>query len=76
MAKEIYHYPIEDVIYRAPQGKVYAEVVRGIEKILIEKVLARCFGNQIAAAKVLGINRNTLRAKINKLNIKVRRFKR
>ena len=39
------------------------------ERPLILKTLDFCKGNQIKASKVLGINRNTLRSKIKKLNI-------
>jgi DNA-binding protein Fis len=46
-----------------------------MEKSLIEKALEYTFGNQITAAKLLGINRNTIRTKIKKLNINVERFK-
>ncbi len=39
------------------------------ERPLIIKSLEFCRGNQIKTSKILGINRNTLRAKIKKLNI-------
>ena len=39
------------------------------EKPLIEHVLERTEGNQLKAAKILGMNRNTMRAKIKKLGI-------
>jgi DNA-binding protein Fis len=56
-------------------GTVYKIVVETIEKPLIEKALERTFGNQIKAAKILGINRNTLRAKIHKLGIRPEQWK-
>ncbi|HOX55128.1 MAG: helix-turn-helix domain-containing protein [Candidatus Omnitrophica bacterium] len=55
---------------------VYEKVISYIEKILIEKALERSYGNQVMAAKILGLNRNTLHAKVKKLNIDVQRFKR
>ncbi len=56
-------------------GKVYSDIISQTEKILIEKALKRAFGNQSIAAKLLGINRNTLRMKVKKLDIDVRKFK-
>jgi len=42
-----------------------------IEKPLLETVLAHTGGNQLRAAALLGINRNTLRKKLNELEIDV-----
>lgn len=47
----------------------YEEVINEIEKILISNVLKKFKGNQVKTSKFLGINRNTLRTKIEKLNI-------
>ena len=48
---------------------LYEKFVYEIEKPLILKTLKYFKGNQIKTAKVLGINRNTLRSKITKHNI-------
>lgn len=53
----------------------YHSVIEATEKPLIEKALERTCGNQIKAAQLLGINRNTLRSKIRKLGIEVNRCK-
>lgn len=49
---------------------LYDTVVSEVEKALIELVLQETKGNQLHAARVLGINRNTLRAKIKSYKIK------
>ena len=51
------------------KGHIYKLFVESVEKPLIEKILVLTKGNQVKAANFLGINRNTLRSKIKKLNI-------
>ncbi len=55
-----------------PEG-LYDRILREIERPLILRTLAATGGNQIRAAEVLGLNRNTLRKKIRELEIEVRR---
>ena len=43
---------------------VYEMVMAQVEKPLLQKVLQECEGNQTRAAAVLGLNRNTLRKKM------------
>jgi two-component system, NtrC family, nitrogen regulation response regulator GlnG len=50
---------------------VYRDLLERVERPLIEAALLRTEGNQIRAARVLGINRNTLRKKISDLGIAV-----
>ena len=57
------------------KGKVYNKVIGETEKMLIQEALKRSFGNQSIAAKLLGINRNTLRTKIRKLKIDTKKFR-
>jgi len=66
---------IEQVFASTQDGKIYRVVIDGTEKILIEKALERANGNQIVAAKILGLNRNTLRYKIKKLSISLDYFR-
>ncbi|NRA64342.1 MAG: hypothetical protein HRU19_07650 [Pseudobacteriovorax sp.] len=40
-----------------------------VEKPLLVQILRRVGGNQVQAAKILGINRNTLRKKIKHYGI-------
>jgi two-component system nitrogen regulation response regulator GlnG len=46
---------------------VYHRIQQRVERPLLEVVLEHTQGNQIRAAAILGINRNTLRKKINDL---------
>lgn len=48
----------------------YNIVIEEVEKPLFRLILEKVRWNQIKAASVLGINRNTLRKKLNKYNIK------
>ncbi len=50
-------------------GHLHDLVIRGIEKPLLEMVLKETNGNQTQAAKILGINRNTLRKKMQEYNL-------
>ncbi|MDI2113760.1 sigma 54-interacting transcriptional regulator [Commensalibacter nepenthis] len=52
-----------------PINKLYAQMLAEVEKPLIEQTLIETEGNQIKAAAILGINRNTLRKKIKDFNI-------
>jgi Fis family transcriptional regulator len=49
---------------------IYDMVLKNIEKPMIETVLGRAEGNLTLAADMLGINRNTLRKKMQQLRIK------
>jgi len=55
--------------------KWYKNVISAVEKPLLEDALFEAKGNQLKAARILGINRNTLRTKIKKLGIDVRGIK-
>jgi two-component system nitrogen regulation response regulator GlnG len=52
-------------------NELYRRVLARVERPLLEAVLAHTHGNQIKAAALLGINRNTLRKKITDLGISV-----
>ena len=54
-----------------PSAGVYDRVLREVERPLISLTLEATRGNQIKAAQVLGLNRNTLRKKIRDLDIQV-----
>lgn len=69
---------LEDVLQTyftgTPEPGLHARVLRAIEKPLIERTLAVTSGNQIRAAEILGLNRNTLRTKIRDLGIEIRKI--
>ena len=67
---------IDECFLRLGHGEVYDVVVGNLEKVLIEKALERTGGNQLTAAMILGLNRNTIRAKIKKFRINVDGYKR
>ena len=54
-----------------PPPGLYDRVLREIERPLLALTLESTRGNQIRAAQVLGLNRNTLRKKIRDLDISV-----
>jgi two-component system, NtrC family, nitrogen regulation response regulator GlnG len=56
-----------------PAAGLYDRVLREVERPLILLTLAATRGNQIRAAQLLGLNRNTLRKKIRELDIEVMR---
>ncbi len=66
---------LENSLYRDNEGHLYEAVLERIEKPLIQHILERTEGNQFKAARILGINRNTIRAKIKKLGIEPDKWK-
>ena len=49
---------------------IYDMVLKNVEKPMIELVLGQAEGNLTLAATMLGIDRNTLRKKMQRLHIK------
>ena len=49
---------------------IYDMVLKNVEKPMIETVLGKAQGNLTLAAAMLGIDRNTLRKKMQQLRIK------
>jgi two-component system nitrogen regulation response regulator GlnG len=54
-----------------PPDGLYDRLLREVERPLIEICLSATRGNQVRAAQLLGLNRNTLRKKIRELDIEV-----
>ena len=58
-----------------PSSGLYGRVLQEIERPLLAITLDECSGNQLRAAALLGLNRNTLRKKIRELGLKAGRTK-
>ena len=74
--EEIIHRKLDDYFDRTKDVDVdnlYSLVMERVERPLIELTLRKTRGNQIRAAEILGINRNTLRKKIADLHINLKK---
>ncbi len=58
-----------------PASGLYDRVLHEIERPLLAVALDQCKGNQLRAAALLGLNRNTLRRKIRDLGLTAGRRK-
>ncbi|GGD75662.1 sigma-54-dependent transcriptional regulator [Croceicoccus mobilis] len=59
----------------APEpGQIYAKAIAAFERPLLTHMLDTTGGNQLRAARMLGINRNTLRKRLDELDIDPERF--
>jgi two-component system nitrogen regulation response regulator GlnG len=66
---------LEKELFVEKEGVLYRSILQIVEKPLIENILERTYGNQIKAARILGLNRNTLRTKIKRLGINIEKWK-
>ena len=57
------------------EGELYETLNHKMEKHLFEILLNKYSGKQVATAKALGINRNTLKRKIDAMNISPKKHK-
>ncbi len=57
---------INELFFKENEGKVYRFLTDSVEKPLLIKLMEYTKGNQMRAAHILGINRNTLRSKLKK----------
>jgi two-component system nitrogen regulation response regulator GlnG len=60
----------------APPAGLYDRILHEVERPLIRLTLTATRGNQVRAAEILGLNRNTLRKKIQDLGVEMSRGKR
>ena len=59
-----------------PPAGLYDRVLEEVERPLIQLTLSATRGNQVRAAEILGLNRNTLRKKIQDLGVEMARGRR
>jgi two-component system nitrogen regulation response regulator GlnG len=62
---------VQNALENRETGEIYRAWLERVERPLLETVLSHTDGNQIRAAALLGINRNTLRKKIADLGIAI-----
>jgi two-component system, NtrC family, nitrogen regulation response regulator GlnG len=60
-------------VEKLDSGDLYNMVIEQVERPLISFLLEKTRWNQVRAANILGINRNTLRKKITDLNIEIKK---
>ncbi len=58
-----------DVVGLPADGDAHPRAIEPVEREVLRRALAEASGNQSAAAKILGIHRNTLRAKIREYDL-------
>src|SRR4030095_6929946 len=61
---------------RAQPGRIYRDALELLERPLLGHVLAMTGGNQLRAARLLGLNRNTLRKRCRELRLALPRERR
>jgi two-component system nitrogen regulation response regulator GlnG len=69
--EELVRREAEAALEKGEVRDLYRRLLERAERPLLEAVLARTGGNQLRAASVLGINRNTLRKKIGELRVRL-----
>jgi DNA-binding NtrC family response regulator len=62
-------------ILRLSDRNAHANIIELVEEMLISRALKECGNNQVKAARMLGISRNTLRHRMKKYDIKSRNNK-
>ncbi len=59
-----------------PSSGLYDRILQEVERPLLSVTLSECGGNQLRAAELLGLNRNTLRKKLRDLGLDAGRTRR
>jgi two-component system nitrogen regulation response regulator GlnG len=58
-----------DQLAIAQPGRIHAEIVTVVERAMFSRALEKTEGNQLRAARLLGVNRNTLRKHCRQLDL-------
>lgn len=61
--------PIKSKLFQDLKGKVQHRLIDSLEKALMSMALEYCRGNQVKAAALLGVSRNTLRERMLKFGL-------
>jgi two-component system, NtrC family, nitrogen regulation response regulator GlnG len=61
--------PVFDSLCQKNKGAIYENINMGLEKALIQMSMGKSNNNQVLAAKLLGISRNTLRDRLERYKI-------
>lgn len=66
----LHRYVMADLLQASPDdSKIHQEVLEQVERPLIKLALSVTSGNKLRTAALLGVNRNTLRSRINSLGL-------
>ena len=63
--------PLVRGLIRDGEADLYQKVTSAVDRVVLEEVLRHVRGNQVRASEVLGISRNTLRAKLRAARLAV-----
>lgn len=61
--------PLFDKLKKSEEGHLFAQLTSALEKTLIQITMKKVGGNQVRAAQLLGISRNTLRDRLKKFGV-------
>jgi DNA-binding NtrC family response regulator len=61
--------PLVSKLFKDFKGEVHDRLIGSLEKALISMALKHCQGNQVKAAELLGISRNTLRERMSNFGL-------
>jgi two-component system nitrogen regulation response regulator GlnG len=70
--EDIIHHHLRNIVKswsHLEEGDLYQQVLEKVEKPLFELLMESVKGNQLKAARILGINRNTLRERLRKYGL-------